>query len=399
MVETDFTHWGEKYRPRKFEDFKGQESAIVDVKSFLQYFPNVKKAMILHGPPGVGKTSLVHALKSELGVEIFELNASDFRNKEQLHEKLKPASEQASLFSGGKVLLVDEVDGLSSMKDRGGLTELASLIEGTQFPIIVTANNIWDSKFSGLRKKCKVVALKELDYKDISLILQGIVASEGLKIDNQVLVSIAIKANGDVRGAINDLQSVASKEDEKVNYMSIDERNKEIDIFNAMKFIFKDMMRDDTLWIYDKVDLPLDKIFLWIEENIPYEYSGEELFKAYEALSLADVFRGRIRKQRYWRFMVYQNIFLSAGISLSKKAPKGGFTKYQKPTRILKIWMANNQNKNKKTIVSKYAKAIHCSKKKAMREFHLVKHLFKDESLQKKLDFSEQEIEYIGKLK
>ena len=399
MVEKDFTHWGEKYRPKKFEDFKGQEGAISEVKDFLQYFPNVKKGILLHGPPGVGKTSLAHALKAEFGVEIFELNASDFRNKEQLNEKLKPASEQASLFSGGKVLLVDEVDGLSSMKDRGGLTELVNLIEGSQFPVIVTANNIWDSKFLGLRKKCKVVQLKELDYKDISLILQGIVAKENLSIDNQVLVSIAVRANGDVRGAVNDLQTVASREDSKMNYMSIDERNKEVDIFNAMKFIFKDMLRDDTLWIYDKVDLPLDKIFLWIEENIPYEYQGDELFRAYEALSLADVFRGRVRRQRHWRFLVYQNIFLSAGIALSKKTPKGGFTKYQKPSRILKIWISNNQNKNKKTIVSKYARKIHCSKKKAMKEFHLIKHLLKSESLQKELDLSEQEIAYVGGLK
>lgn len=43
-------------------------------------------------------------------------------------------------------------------------------------------------------------------------------------------------------------------------------------------------------------------IFLWIEENIPYEYKGEELARAYDALSIADVFRGRIHRQQHWRF-------------------------------------------------------------------------------------------------
>ena len=396
---TDFVHWGEKYRPDNFDNFKGQDSAISEIKNFFQYFPNVKKAILLHGPPGVGKTSLAYAVKKYFKLEIFELNASDFRNKEQLQEKLKPASEQASLFEKGKVLLVDEVDGLSSMKDRGGLAELSSLIETSHFPIIVTANNIWDAKFSGLRKQCKLVSLKELNYKDIFLILQEIVAREKLDIENQILVSISVRANGDVRAAINDLQTFVLSEGPENNYLTLDERNKEIDIFNAMKFIFKDLMRDDTLWIYDKIDLPLDKIFLWLEENIPYEYSGEELFRAYEMLSLADVFRGRIMKQRHWRFLVYQNIFLSAGIALSKKAPKLGFTKYQKPTRILKIWLANNQNKNKNTIVSKYAHKTHCSKKKAMKEFHFIKYILKDEKIQKKLDLSEQEIDYLVKLK
>ena len=398
-MKPDFTHWNEKYRPKKFKDFKGQEVAVGELKKFLQYFPNVKKAVLLHGPPGIGKTSLAHALKEEFGFEIFELNASDFRNKEQLESKLKPASEQASLFSKGKVLLVDEVDGLSSMKDKGGLTELVSLIEGSQFPVIITANNIWDSKFSTLRNQCKIVPLRELDYKIISLILQDIVSKEDLDINNQALVSIAVKANGDVRAAINDLQTLSVTNESKDSYLNIDERNKEIDIFNALKFIFKDRLRDDTLWIYDKVDLPLDKIFLWLEENIPYEYQGEELFKAYEALSLADVFRGRIRRQRHYRFLVYQNIFLSAGIALSKKAPKSGFTKYQKPSRILKIWIANNNNKNKNTIMHKYAKKVHCSKKKAMKEFHLIKHWLKNESLQKELDLSEEEIKYANNLK
>ena len=231
------------------------------------------------------------------------------------------------------------------------------------------------------------------------MILQEIVAREKLDIENHILVSISVRANGDVRAAINDLQTFVLSEGPENNYLTLDERNKEIDIFNAMKFIFKDLMRDDTLWIYDKIDLPLDKIFLWLEENIPYEYSGEELFRAYEMLSLADVFRGRIMKQRHWRFLVYQNIFLSAGIALSKKAPKLGFTKYQKPTRILKIWLANNQNKNKNTIVSKYAHKTHCSKKKAMKEFHFIKYILKDEKIQKKLDLSEQEIDYLVKLK
>ena len=389
----------EKYRPIKFKDFKGHDRVISEVKNFFQYFPNNKKAVLLYGPSGIGKTSLARAMKSEFNLEIFELNASDFRNKEQLEARLKHASEQASLFAKGKILLVDEVDGLSSTKDKGGLSELISLIDSTQFPIIITANNIWDAKFGTLRTKCKLISLKELDYKSIFLILQEIVSKEKLNVDNQVLISIAVRCKGDVRAAINDLHVLSSSEDSKSNYLSIDERNKEIDIFNALKFIFKDMFREDTLSLYDRIDLPLDKIFLWLEENIPYEYSKEELFRAYEVLSMADVFRGRIQRQRYWRFLVYQNILLSAGIVLSKKSPKGGFTKYQKPSRILKIWISNEQNKNKNTIVAKYARKIHCSKKKAMKEFHLIKHILKNDKLQAKLNLSEQEIDYINKLK
>ena len=395
--KNDFQNWTEKYRAQKFMDIKGQELAVSKLKNFFANFPSSKKALLLHGPAGVGKTSMAHVISNEFDLEIYELNASDFRNKEQLEKKLKPASEQKSLFKKGKLLLVDEVDGLSSRKDRGGITELAELITNTQFPMIITANDIWDSKFSSLRKKCELINIQDLDYKLISLILQEIVKNEKLNIDNQILISIAIRSKGDVRAAINDLQTLAFQEDALGNYTSIDERNKSQDIFNALKLIFKGLLNNHTLAIYDTVDLPLEKIFLWVEENIPYEYTGEELYKAYEALSMADVFRGRIRRQRHWRFLVYQNIFLSAGIALAKSKPKTGFTHYQKPTRILKIWINNNKTKHKKTIIAKYARKIHCSKKKANKEFNLIKPILGYPKVQKELNLSDQEIEWITK--
>ncbi len=393
-----FNNWTEKYRTNTFNGIFGQTNAIRMMKSFFISFPSDKKALILYGPSGTGKTSLAYVVQNEFNLEIFELNASDFRDREQLQAKLKPASEQKSLFKKGKVLLVDEIDGLTAT-ERGGLPELLELIDNTQFPMIITANNIWNPKFGELRKKCKLVELKNLNYKDISLILQGISKKENLTIDNQVLVSISVRAKGDARAAINDLQAIATDRSLLANYLGLDERNKEVDIFNALKIIFKNMLTKDTLTIYDSVDMPLEKIFLWIEENIPYEYSGKELFNAYEILSIADLFRGRIQRQRHWRFLLYQNILLSAGIALSKQYPKTGFTKYQKPSRILKIWMNNEREKNKKDIVIKYARATHCSKRKTYREFHLIKNIIKNPDIQKKLNLSEQEINYIQKIK
>ncbi|MEK6891327.1 MAG: replication factor C large subunit [Nanoarchaeota archaeon] len=393
----DGLNWVEKHRVKSFKDFKGQDSSIVDIKNFLETFPKDKKAILIHGSSGIGKTTIAHVVKNEFDLEIFELNASDFRSKEQLEAKLKPASEQKSLFKKTKIILVDEVDGLST-SDRGGLQELISLIKDSQFPIFITANNVWDAKFGDLRKTCKLIGFNELDYKTISLILQDIAKKEHLSIDNQIITSIAVRCKGDVRAAINDLQTLAFSHDPISDYVLLDERDKENDIFSALKSIFKNMPTNSSLGVYDSVNLPLDKIFLWVEHNIPYEYSGEELFKAYEMLSIADVFRGRIMRQRHWRFLIYQNAFLSYGISSSKKSPKLGFTKYQKPTRVLKIWMNNEQTKSKKSIIEKYAYATHCSKYKAAKEFHFVKNILKNPKVQEDLKLNESEISFANKL-
>ena len=63
----------EKYRAKTYEEILGQDSAVAQIKSFLQQFPK-KKALILHGPAGTGKTSLVHAAAHQNNLEILESN-------------------------------------------------------------------------------------------------------------------------------------------------------------------------------------------------------------------------------------------------------------------------------------------------------------------------------------
>ncbi len=371
--------WVEKYRPKKFSEVKGQEGAIKKIKEFIEDF-NLgkltkieKKALLLHGPPGTGKTTLAHVLANETGSELFELNASDFRNRQKLQEILKPALEQKSLMSRNKIILIDEVDGISGA-DWGGVTELVYLISNSNYPIILTANDAWKRSLAPLRQKAELVQLREIDYRTIREILFDILRKEDLPINQEVITKIAIKAKGDVRAAINDLQAISKLKGEIPT--EFDERNKEIDIFNALRRIFKEKPSQELLKLFDSVDMSLDEILLWIEQNIPKEYQEHELAHAYEMLSKADIFRGRIYKQQYWRFMLYESIFMSYGISASKKTPKPGFTSYQKP--------------------KKYAKTVHIGQKRALKEFPIIKQIIlSNPKIAEKLKLEKEEIEYL----
>ena len=162
--------------------------------------------------------------------------------------------------------------------------------------------------------------------------------------------------------------------------------------------VFKGKPTESMLHIYDSVNMPLDEIMLWVEENLPAEYKGEELAKAIDSLSKVDIFKRRIYRQQYWRFLVYENAFLSYGISSAKKTMKTGFTSYKKPTRILKIWLNNQKNMKKKTIAKKYARYTHVGEKRAMKEFPVIKNILaKNEEAQKELRLSEEEIAYLQK--
>jgi len=391
--------WTEKYRPKNFEGIKGQDEVLKKIKHFIGEFhlgkitKRKKKALVLYGRPGTGKTTIAHVTANETNSEIFELNASDLRDKNKLREILRPAIEQKSLIKKGKTILVDEVDGISGYYDRGGIPELMSLIEITKYPVIITANDIWKKKLSPIRKKAELIQLKEINYEEIKKIMSDILKKENKFVSDQLLTKIAVKAKGDIRAAINDLQSFSGVR-EPINLE--DERNKEKDIFKVMREIFKKEPTKEMLGLFDSVNMPIDNILLWMEENIQREYTGKDLAKAYDRLSRADVFKGRIYKQQYWRFLVYENILLSYGISASKSKIKTDFTKYQKPDRILKIWLNNQRTQKKKTIAQKYSKLVHIGEKRAMHEFPIIKQIIKSNTaIQKELKLSDEEFEYL----
>jgi replication factor C large subunit len=384
----------EKYRAETFADIKGQDEAISELRNFFESFPK-KKAIILNGAVGTGKTSMVLALAKAYDLELFELNASDLRNKSSLEAVLKPSTEQGSLFSKGKLILMDEADGITG-SDRGGVSELIRLIVGTQFPIVITANDIWQKKFSALRQKCKIINLKELDERTIREIMFGVIDKEGKKLSQETFDLIVKKSQGDARAALNDLE-LAMNLGEGEFIEEVSDREKRDDIFNVLKDVFQAPTDSGIVRAYDSVHMDLNEISLWIEENIPLEYKGEALVKAYDALSKADIFKGRIYRQQHWRFLVYQNFFLSAGISCATKVKYNKFTKYQRPSRILKIWLANQKNAKRKSVMGKCARLCHMSKKKMMKEAFLMPFILCDVSDRDRdrLDLDEKEVAYI----
>jgi len=377
-----------KYKPLKSSDIPQDISILKE--SILK-----KECVLLGGPPGSCKTSSVYAIANELNYEVLELNASDVRNKDQIEKIIGEASKQRSLFNKEKLILMDEGDGLSGQEDRGGATALLKILKETNVPIVITANDPHSEKLKEIKKEIKFIEFQQVKSKQIIQIINSIAERENIKLSEEDLRKIAINSNGDIRAAINDLESCTI--DKKFSHELLTQREYEITISNALSIIFKTKSLYANLDL-EKLNVDLEEYALWLDENLPLEYNNLDLEKAYNKFSKSDIFKKRILRWQYWRFFYYQNLFLTSGISLAKSKINTKSIEYKRTMRLLKIWQSNMKNAKKKAIIEKLAPIVHTSKKQLYKKFKYYKVYLSNKSIIDELKLLPEEVDYLKKL-
>ena len=390
-----------KYAPKTSSEILGNEDKVNRIRYFLNNFKEHKqKAILIHGPIGVGKTCTVYALAQEFDLDLIEINSSNLRNKSSMDNFLRSTLGQQSLFFKQKVVLIDELDNFSGMKDRGGLQELAKAIDRTNFPLIFTGNDISSSKFKAIRNKSLLLEFEKLGHLEIFDFLKDICVKENVNFEERALKSLARQVDGDLRAALIDLQTLISVGEIRFSdVVNLSDRKRTDSILKALNLIFKSSSADNSIRAFDNVDIDKDIIMLWLDENLPREYVDPvSLSKAYENFSRADIFNNRIMRRQHWRFLVYIYNLLSAGISSSKIERNSDMVNYRQPMRLLKIWQAKMKNSKKKEISLKLSENTHCSTKEASKKIELLKHLVRNNVAQeaiKEFNFSDEEVQWL----
>ena len=368
--------WSEEFRPKKTLDVVGNPKAVSAVIKWIEEWKRdkiSKNALLLHGPTGTGKTSCAYSLANELNFDRIELNASDARTRDIIDKIVGSAASSGTLDieKKKKIIIIDEVDGIHGKKDYGGLAALKNAIKATRQPIILMANDPY-SLAQDFRSLCHLVEFRRINQRTILKSLKSICRRKGVEADERALKIIATNANGDMRAAINDLQSLCEGNPDlkfsDIEILSL--RDSETKIFQVITKILKTNSCDrarEAMW--DSNEQP-DTILNWIVENVAIEYSDpEDLARAFNYISRADVFMGRIYRRQAWGLLSYASELMSAGVAVSKKRKYHGFSRYRYPSTFSIMARTRKERNLNDGISQKVSIVCHVSRKVARAEF------------------------------
>ncbi|MCW4051246.1 MAG: replication factor C large subunit [Candidatus Bathyarchaeota archaeon] len=338
--------WTHLYRPRRRADFVGNEQAVEELEKWVRSWrkkPPKKLAVFLYGPPGIGKTSVAQVLAKEHNFELVEINASDTRNKGNIEETLgKSVKQNVTLFGQKRMILVDEMDGLSGQQDRGGVSAVSKIIDETTSPMILVANTIeenMEARFRSLLRKVKSIEFKPVDSASMIKRLEYIANDQGVDVHPDVLMDLAMKSRGDLRSATMDLETICRgrKQVTPDDLTVIDQRDRLDYTPNILNKIFTSRSLLEARKTINQSMISYDDLFEWIYENIPIVLDDPyERLHALMILAKADIYQRRAKSSNY-RLLKYMFDLMTGGIAFSRKNSKGEGYKEQLNAAILGV--------------------------------------------------------------
>ena len=333
--------WSDFYRPAKVQDMVGNEEARSYVAKWLLKWTDGTRPLMLIGPPGAGKTTIVKALAQQFGYDLIEMNASDTRNRDVLTETILPILRNRSLIAEKTLLFLDEIDGISGRQDLGGIESLIVLIKEPTVPIIMAANNR-DSKLRPLTKICKVVEFNRVHPSLLLLFLNYVLRQQGKDMSIEEKNGIVKGANGDIRSLLNMAQSRVS------GYEATRDVSFGIDISLAItNFFIAPTIEDgrqvlmsieggypDPRFAQSPEQRRKDILHALFSSIVSSKLEVREIAGALDVLSKCDLLIGRVSKNRHWNLLRYLHNLLSHGLFYALEDRNTTYNQYSQPWQV-----------------------------------------------------------------
>lgn len=203
--------WTEKYRPKTFEEFKGQEKIAERVKAMVKQ-RNISN-FLFAGPAGVGKSTMALIIARELFGETYkqnflELNASDDRGIDVVRNTIKDFARTKAVGDVPfKIIFLDECDSLTKEAQQALRRTMENFTNSTRF---LLSCNYSSKLIDPIMSRCTVFRFKPLEKEQVKEIIDNIARTEGIQINEEAADALYSLSNGDVRRMENILQSCAA---------------------------------------------------------------------------------------------------------------------------------------------------------------------------------------------
>ena len=283
--------WVEKYSPKTVKEIIGHSSVCSQVAQWLSLTvrPAGEKGVLLTGPPGIGKTTLVHLVAKALDYHVKESNASDSRTASMLRGQI---SLQMKCLRK-TLICIDECDGC----DRGGTAELVHLIQKSPNPVVCIANDA--RAVASLSKVCQTIKMSRPTKTVIAAAMEIIAKKEGMSVTRAEIDAMVENSGNDIRSVINALQArgkgvaVAAEKDP----------NLRMDLFSASSRLLSSKKLPWTE-AEDLVYVDSHMVPLMVQEAYPNMCrSMDELVFASDRISEGDLIQQRLLRSQDWSLL------------------------------------------------------------------------------------------------
>merc|ERR1712106_624241 len=203
--------WIEKYRPSTFSEIVGNQETVSRLAVFARdgNVPNI----IIAGPPGVGKTTTILCLaKQLLGPNyregVMELNASNDRGIETVRNKIKMFAQQKVTLPKGrhKIIILDEADSMTEAAQQALRRTMELYSSTTRFAL---ACNSSEKIIEPIQSRCAMLRYSKLSDAQVLANILAVCKAENVEYSDDGLEAIVFTAQGDMRQALNNIQSTA----------------------------------------------------------------------------------------------------------------------------------------------------------------------------------------------
>ena len=354
-------------------------SRLVAVKS-------VREAAAPGQPYGPGPAAALDegvALAREMGWSIIEMNASDQRTGKALEE----VALRGSMFEtfrddgtftrssegGRKLIVLDEADNFYGNSDRGAMPVVNKLIKETSQPVVLIVNDFYElsRKSSAVNDSTLQITFKKPQAGTIAKALYRIAETEGVDVDPAAMELIAENANGDMRAAVRNLESLALGQDSVTLEMAEDlsPRDTRSDIYDLMKAVFLGNDPSEARRKAMEVDEDPGMVLMWIDENMPTECTDVgDLVRGYEKLSRADIFMSRVYRRQYYRFWAYAKDLMTFGVCASKRSRSRPGTRINFPSYLGRMSRSKKVRMLRGSISLKLAEYLHTTTRRVQND-------------------------------